>query len=435
MRTVSLRIRESFWFLPAVLGIAAVVTAQLLVSLDQVVLGAGGTRVAFLDALSASGGRSILTTIGTSMLTVAGTSFSITISVLATTSSTYGPRLVRNFMADRSNQFVLAAFTSTFLYAIVVLRSVHTDVDDGTAFVPVIAVHFAVLLGILDVGVLVFFIHHIAASVQITSMQTQVQRDLGDAIDHVYRAADDSGITVRPVAVPEGQRIDITAAADGYVQSVRWERLAAWAFRQDRVVDIEAMPGRYVIAGDVLLRVCVPAGAPGEGIGNDSVEHLRASFTLGTARTPFQDVDFALQQLVEIAVRGLASGTNDPYTAVSALDLAATPMVPMWRDRSAITGYLDTDGNARVIPHWPTPEVLVDTVFQGIRTYGSDHPIVVAAALRFAERLTHHAPPTRHSHLDQTIRTIRTLRRNLTEGTPNHVVTGDDGIVGSESGS
>jgi uncharacterized membrane protein len=169
LRAASLRIRESFWFWPTIFGVAAIVLAQLLVSVDER-LQLAGTRIPFLDALSASGGRSILTTIGTSMLTVAGTSFSITISVLATTSSTYGPRLVRNFMADRANQLVLAAFTSTFLYAIVVLRSVHTAIEDTDAFVPVIAVHVAVLMGVVDVAVLVFFIHHIATSVQVTSL-------------------------------------------------------------------------------------------------------------------------------------------------------------------------------------------------------------------------------------------------------------------------
>ena len=125
----------------------------------------------FFSELSADGGRSILTTIGTSMLTVAGTSFSITISVLATTSSTYGPRLVRNFMADRSNQFVLAMFTSTFLYCLIVLRSVRTASMTGSAFVPTLGVHLAVLLAVVDVAVLVYFIHHIATSVQITTLQ------------------------------------------------------------------------------------------------------------------------------------------------------------------------------------------------------------------------------------------------------------------------
>lgn len=409
MRTVSLRIRESFWFLPAVFGVSAIIAAQLLVFLDQAVIEANGTRLGFLDALSASGGRSILTTIGTAMLTVAGTSFSITISVLATTSSTYGPRLVRNFMADRSNQLVLAAFTSTFLYSIVVLRSVHTDVDDGTAFVPVIAVHVAVLLGILDVGVLVFFIHHIALSVQITSLQKQVQDDLTAAVDLVFLEDDDDQATIRPQTFPALQWSDVTAVTDGYVQSVQWQRLVTWANEHDRTIDVVAMPGDHIIAGDTMLRLESPLGVDQGQVDDDAADQLRGAITLGTARTPFQDVGFALQQLVEIAVRGLASGTNDPYTAVSALDLAATPLVPMWHDRSRITAYLDDDGTARVLPHWPSAEALVSTVFDGVRTYGSDHPIVMAAALRLAKRLGDGAPTSRRGHLDGIVAELRHL--------------------------
>lgn len=405
MHTLALRVRESFWFLPAVFGVAAIVIAELLVAVDHSLVN-DGTRIGFLDALSASGGRSILTTIGTSMLTVAGTSFSITISVLATTSSTYGPRLVRNFMADRANQFVLAAFTSTFLYSIVVLRSVHTDVDDGTAFVPVIAVHVAVLLGILDVAVLVFFIHHIASSVQITALQKRVQTDLAAAARQVFRDGDGSGITVAPVQPGAARWAEVGAVGDGYVQSVHWERMVRWAAEHDCVIEAVAMPGDHVITGDILLRV---------GLARDARLDLEAAgrrlltfVTLGSSRTPHQDVGFALQQLVEIAVRGLASGTNDPYTAVSALDLAATPLVPVWRDQSAITGYLDDDGRLRVVPHWPTAEALVDSVFDGVITYGAEHPIVVSAALRLAARLNESASTERLLHLESTVQALRT---------------------------
>lgn len=405
MHTLALRVRESFWFLPAVLGVAAIVIAELLVALDHTLVD-GGTRIGFLDALSASGGRSILTTIGTSMLTVAGTSFSITISVLATTSSTYGPRLVRNFMADRANQFVLASFTSTFLYSIVVLRSVHTDVDDGTAFVPVIAVHVAVLLGILDVAVLVFFIHHIASSVQITALQKQVQSDLAAAARQVFRDGDEDGITVAPVHPGAARWVDVGATGDGYVQSVQWERIVRWAAEHDCVIEAVAMPGDHVIEGDILLRVGL---AQDPGIDMDAAGRRLLTFvTLGSSRTPYQDVGFALQQLVEIAVRGLASGTNDPYTAVSALDLAATPLVPLWRRQSAITGYLDDDGRLRVVPQWPTAEALVDSVFDGVCTYGSEHPIVVSAALRLAARLNESASAERLHHLEPTVQALRT---------------------------
>ena len=127
---------------------------------------------------------------------------------------------------------------------------------------------------------------------------------------------------------------------------------------------------------------------------------------LGVARTPYQDVDFALQQLVEIAVRGLASGSNDPYTAATALDMSARTLVPLWRDRAPITAYLQ-DGEPRVVPRWPSAESLVDSVFDGVRTYGLDHPIVTAAALRLADRLEGVARPDRRGHLGPVLGELR----------------------------
>lgn len=418
MRTLTLRVRESFWFLPAVAGLIAVVAAEVLVGVDRTVQRTG-IDIPFLDSLSASGGRSILTTIGSSMLTVAGTSFSITISVLATTSSTYGPRLVRNFMADRANQAVLAAFTSTFLYSIVVLRSVHTAVDDGSAFVPVIAVHVAVLIGVLDVAVLVFFIHHIASSVQITSLQKRVQLDLVDALREAYRSDDDDATrsSVSPDPGP-GVATAVRARRDGYVQSVSWTPLVAWADEHDRVVEVRAMPGDYVLSGDALVVVRAGGGArpvrPIEAEGADA-DRLRAAVTIGTARTPLQDVRFALQQLVEIAVRGLASGSNDPYTAVSALDLSAAALVPAWRDRSPAIVHRGETGAERVLVHWPPLEELVDSLFDGIRTYGTEHPVVLRAALHLARRLETAAPPGRRGHLTAT---VEALERHLDAARP-----------------
>lgn len=186
MRTWLLHARESFWFLPAIYGIGAVVLALGLTEGDRLLVSHGIVSLPLIADLSATGGRAILTVIGGTMLGVAATSFSITISVLATTSSAYGPRLVRNFMADRGNQLVLAVLTSTFLYTLVVLRAVRTEQDSTPAFVPVIAVSFAVILAICDVAVLVFFIHHIASSVQVTTLQSRVLAELRAVIDLLY---------------------------------------------------------------------------------------------------------------------------------------------------------------------------------------------------------------------------------------------------------
>jgi uncharacterized membrane protein len=398
MRSFVLRARESFWFLPAVFGIAAVVLAEALVTLDRTLI-AHGTRIPFFDALSASAGRSILSIIGTSMLTVAGTSFSITISVLATTSSTYGPRLVRNFLADRANQVVLAVFTSTFLYALVVLRAVRSETDNGGGFVPTISVHLAVLLGVLDVAVLVFFIHHIADSVQITTLQKRVQGDLLAAIDLLYPDEVANNTSNAPLPLVEFP-VTVSSAADGYIQQVDLDELRDVAESAGCVLRVAAMPGMFVIPGDPL------AYLSHVGSVSDMQKKVQSAFAFGTARTPHQDVRFALQQLVEIAVRGLASGTNDPYTAVTALDLARAALVPLLSRPPAATALTAKDGTARVLVHWPAPNDLIRDMFTGITTYGLDHPLVVTAARDLAHKLLETAPTSTTAILEKALTTL-----------------------------
>ena len=403
MLTTWLRIRESFWFLPTVLGVVALVLAEVLVGLDRT-LNTEFAGIPLLETLSASGGRALLSTIGGSMLTVAGTTFSITISVLATTSSTYGPRLVSNFMSDRANQFVLAVFTSTFLYCLVVMRTVHTEVDDTSAFVPVIAVHVAVLLGIADVGVLVFFIHHIAKSVQITSLQHRVKTDLDAAAALVYPRDPDARAVTEPLDSPRAA-VSVRSTTDGYVQAVDLNKLARLAKEKDVVLDLVAMPGVYAIVDDVLV---TSTGAVDD-------DDIRSSFTFGNSRTTAQDVAFATQQLVEVAVRGLSSGSNDPYTGVSSLDFASGSFVPLWRGVPRLTGWKDDDDTLRVVTHWPPLEDLVHSILEGIVVYAKENPLTVAAGIRFAERLDMAASPANRGKLDPMLARLRNM---LAEATP-----------------
>jgi len=400
MRSFLLQTRESFWFLPTVFGIGAVILAQVLVLLDRTLI-AHGDNNSFVDSLSASAARSILTIIGTAMLTVAGTTFSITISVLATTSSTYGPRLVRNFLADRANQIVLAVFTSTFLYALVVLLAVRSETDDGGGFVPTISIYVSVGIGVLDVAVLVFFIHHIADSVQITTLQRRVQTDLLRAIARLYPAVAAVNTTTRRFLAPLTDPEPVCADTDGYVEYVDFDRLKRAAENAECTIDVMAMPGVYIVAEDPLVRVSPPNDATA------FVKTVRSAFSIGTARTPLQDVRFALQQLVEVAVRGLASGTNDPYTAVTALDLAATALVDLLSRPPAATALVDLQEKPLVILHWPQADDLIRDIFAGITTYGLEHPLVVDAAVRLAERLRVVAEPSTRDVLDGVLLILR----------------------------
>ena len=226
------RIGERFWFLPGLMCVAAVLLAECLIAvdshLDEPV--APGWAGALLYRLGESGSRDILGTIAAASLGVAGTTFSITMAVLALTSSSYGPRLVRNFMADRRNQAVLGVFVATFLYSLLVLRSVGGVGDPTaaeTAFVPHLAVNMAVLLAVANVAVLVYFIHHISDSIQISTLSGGVRSELLNAIDRMYPATfgspADDGQALPEHVLSEG--VAVPAAQHGYVQMVEGDAL------------------------------------------------------------------------------------------------------------------------------------------------------------------------------------------------------------------
>lgn len=378
LKTQFLRARESFWFLPALLGVLALVLAQSLIYLDRYLddkaFGAWGF---LLYRVGASGSRDILGAIGGSMLAVAATSFSITISVLATASSTYGPRLVRNFMSDRGNQFVLGIFGATFLYSLMVLRSIRSESNDGLSFVPDIAVNGAVLLAVVDVAVLVYFIHHIADSIQVSTLSARVRGELVSVVDSLYpENTPDEAVAAQPLT---GRTVDVKADASGFVVGVDEEALLTAACRADCVVEMHVRAGVHVIAGERLATVA----AAEDGI----TDKVRDVVVLGDTRTPTQDIEFAVQQLTEMAVRAMSPSTNDPYTARNALAELAVGLVPLSTRPTPPRGLVDGDGTYRVTILRPLVTDLVDQVFDAMRQYGLGNPPAVMAAVELGRRI------------------------------------------------
>ncbi|WP_418275185.1 DUF2254 domain-containing protein [Isoptericola jiangsuensis] len=395
------RARESFWFLPTVLGVLALVAAKGVVTLDRALQDAGLTDLPLMDTLSADGGRAVLTAIAGSVLTVAATSFSITISVMATTSSAYGPRLVRNFMADRANQAVLAVFTATFLYALVVLGDVHSE---GVGmFVPTVAVHLAIVLAVLNVAVLVFFIHHIAQSVQVTTLQHRLREELVAAIDAVFPTA---WSTDQVDAEPVEDGSVVTSRRSGYVQHVNLDALVRRARAAEGRIDLLVAPGCHLVAGEPLARV--------RGDVDELTDAVHDHVATGPSRTPYQDVVFAVQDLTEMAVRALSPGTNDPYTAASALDALGEGLVMVVERAPAPRGRTDDGGTVRLVVPWPTAAELVTSVVTAVRTYALGAPVALDAALRLLGRLERSA--TRPSVREALHHQVLTLHDAVADG-------------------
>jgi len=394
------RIRDSFWFVPAVLIALALALAEALVAVD---LSAGWEWLPLLG-VGPDGARGLLAAIATSMLSAAATMFSITIAVLALTSSAYGPRLVQNFMADRGNQLVLAVLVSSSLYSLMVLRRIRSGSE---AFVPELAVTVGLALALVGVCVLIYFIHHISAGIQIANLAGGVRRDLGRRLDDAYPASADARRRPAGSWPSGGVAREALAEADGYVSSVALDDLVSAATRHDGRVDVLVRPGTFVCRGDVLAVVTVEGGddAPeGAASVEERLEHVCratvARVTIGDQRTPYQDVEHLARQLVDVAARSLSPGVNDPYTALNAIDALSAAFAPTAERVDPHPVLVDDDGVARTRASsraWI--DLVVDTI-DTLRVYAATQPVVGERLLDCVGRLLRRATdPARRAAL------------------------------------
>jgi uncharacterized membrane protein len=377
-------LRTTLWVLPAIEIAAAVVLFLATYAIDRAAYRGELDLPAWVNNGSADASRQILTAIAAAVITVVGLVFSITIVALTLASTQFGPRMLRNFIRDRGTQLTLGTFVATFVYAVLALGSVSSG--NGGDFVPHLSITVALALVLIDLAVLVFFIHHVAKSIQLPEVIASIAGDLAAAIDVEVAngsrvAADEHGPSEREIRCRlEESGAVIPATTSGYLQFVRYGTLVEIAAGTDAVIELLHRPGHFVVEGLALARVW-PADRA------DDVERsLRRLHAAGANRTLMQDLAFAIDQLVEIAIRALSPAVNDTFTAMTCVDWLGSGLSKLtahWNPRAV---HRDGFGDIRVIAAEPSYARLVDRAFDKIRQAGRGMPAVM---IRQLDALTH----------------------------------------------
>jgi uncharacterized membrane protein len=340
-------LKESFWFVPTVMALVAAGAAIGSVALDRALGGGWIQGMVLVWSGGAEGARSVLSVIAGSTITVVSIVFSITITALAQTSAHFGPRVLRNFTRDRRNQFVLGTFVAAFLFSLLVLRTVRSN--DGDPFVPYVAVNLGIVLALLSIAVLIFFIHHIATSIQADLLIARIGQECRDTIAKMFPDALGEAAPEAPrdpVAAPEDPGDPVLSTSIGYVQAVDEGALFNVAREAGVLITVRARAGDFVSIDQPLARVA-PAGVLDERV----ADAVRARFEVGDRRTPDQDLAYSVQQLVEIALRALSPGINEPFTAMLCIDQIAAALRTLAGRESPPSCRRDDTGAVRLLAH------------------------------------------------------------------------------------
>ncbi|MEN3792689.1 DUF2254 domain-containing protein [Fulvimarina sp. MAC3] len=357
------RLKGSYWFFPSLMATMAALLAVVFVQLDSIIPSTFFGSNPFFYATQPDGARSILSAIAGSMIGVAGTVFSVTMAAVVFASSSYGPRLLTNFMNDRGNQITLGTFVATFVYSILVLRSVRNGSDEAaysTMFVPNLAVYGAIALAIASIGVLIFFIHHVPSNIHISNVIARIGQSLIARIDMMFpqkvgHPPDADNHEHVLWQVPDCFRsgaeerhppdyAEVRGTRSGYLQVLDHETLMTAAQEHNLIIRLNCRPGTFVHSGAYIFDVW-----PAERLTEDARDALHSALALGTMRSPSQDLFFLIDELVEIAARALSPGVNDPFTATTCMDwLSAAYSSFIGRDQVDPLR-TDEDGKLRLI--------------------------------------------------------------------------------------
>lgn len=370
--------RSSFWFVPIVIVLNAIVLATVLIVIDTAIDHGIAEQWPLLFGSGAAGARSLLTTIAGSMITVAGLVFSITLVALSLASSQYTSRVIRNFMRNRVNQGVLGVFVGIFAYCLVVLRTIRGG-DEGM-FVPALAVLVGLLLAFVGIAVLIVFIHHISMSIQASSIIAGAAEETMAAVDRLFperlrEDEEENGDDVFSTSLTHRPWSAVPAWKTGYIESVDMKKLLDIAREQRIILRMERGIGEFIVEGTPLVSVMNMINPKDE-----LIARLNSIYAIGRQRNVGQDASFGIRQIVDIAMKALSPGINDTTTAIMCLDYLAAIMVRLSARRMSPPHYLD-NGELRVIARGPSFESLLSESFDQIRQHGASNIAILLRML------------------------------------------------------
>jgi uncharacterized membrane protein len=378
-------LRTNLWLVPMLEVLAGLGLYAVTHVIDRAAYDGTVTLPSWVIAGSADAARQILTALAAAVITVVGVVFSIMIVTLTLASTQFGPRMLRNFIRDRGTQITLGTFVATFVYATLVLISISPGPHGD--FVPHLSITVSVGLVAVSMAVLIFFINHIAKSIQLPEVIASIARDLSRSIDA------DSGDSGGPESGPSVAELltrmeegggTVPAPASGYLQFIRHGTLIGLAAEQGAVIRLLHRPGHFLVSGHPIATVWPPEAAPAV-----TVELRRAHIT-GPYRTLTQDLAFAVDQLVEIGIRALSPAVNDTFTALTCIDWLGESLCKITTRWHPIRVHRDGHGFVRVITAHVSYTRLVERAFEKIRQAGRGMPAVLIRQLEALTKIMDH---------------------------------------------
>ena len=410
LRNLWENVQSSLWFIPTVLVGVAILASSLLITADVALAQRDSMLIPWLFSGTADAARTLLSVVAGSLITVISIAISLTIVALVQASAQFTPRVLRQFTASRVNQVVLGTYTATFVYALLVLRTVRSAEDKGTAFVPALSVTSAVGLALLCLALLIFFIHHMSQSLQVAVIMNEVREEVIEQIDLLYpegigdsMAAPSSPATIKAELDAQDASVVVRSARTGFVRKIDEQTLLEISLTSTQRVWIRPQIGDFVANGTIIAELDQVDGKV-----EQVSKQIQDAFIIDRDRTITQDLLFGIRQLVDIGLKALSPGINDVTTAEYAF-YHLGDAIGRLAERAFPSNVRTTDnGQTQFLFNRPTWDKIVDSAFSQLRRAADDDVHATHTFLQVLHDLALRlAPGSRAQAIQQQVAEIR----------------------------
>lgn len=365
----------SIWLIPLTMSIASIILAILTLNLDDRYGHFIADNFRYLR-IDAQGARQVIAVISGAMMTITGVVFSISVVALTLASNQFGPKILRNYLRDTSNKIVLGLFVSTFLYGLVVLASI--DTQHG-GFIPLFSILTCIGMTIVAIGALIYFIHNISTAIQADHIIASIAEELNNTISNTLsRMSDDPQQMFDkspPHSLTDKKKITLTqpvySPESGYIQAINYQSILQQTIESNVCFILEKRAGDFILENS-------PIGVLHHFTATENIDTgcFFNAILFGRQRTPIQDIEFSITQLLQIALRALSPGINDSITAITCINWLGSSLGRMSLCQFPSSYFTDDEGICRIDAKTFSFKGAVNAVFNPLRQNTRNNEVV-----------------------------------------------------------
>lgn len=309
--------------------------------------------------------RTLLSVMIGGILSLTVFSFTMVMVVLNQASANFSPRLLPGLVSNKRHQIILGLYIGTLLYSILVLISLGAYGVDSNSMG--LSTTLAAVFGVICVAVFVYFIHMISGAIQIHNIIDRIYASTDASLDRLNKKKNDSTVGLQ-FNDNEGWS-EIKAIKSGYFRGFDADLIGEEMRTTDNRIEVVPYVGQHIWAGDPVLRTA-------QLLAEKEIDDLRFCTAISSNRHVENDTTGGMIQLMEIAVKALSPGINDPGTAIAVISHLGNLLVKSLCLPS-LTSQLVNEGPLILINTNIPAEETIRLVVQPIRTYAKQDSTVL----------------------------------------------------------